>query len=162
MIVRAIVRATAVNDALPVRPMLLPVAAIFVALGPLIGGVLVALALGIVVVIHQGTLAPLPAILVATPMLAYGFGSVLALLIGLVVALSRHYGGRTTLATPLAATILVYGSAALLNTIAGESALAVWLHTALPVSLASAKFVLLPMLLAAVACWQIGRKARLL
>ncbi|MCW5683999.1 MAG: hypothetical protein KIT85_06345 [Pseudolabrys sp.] len=153
---------TAVHDAMPVRPMLLPVAAIFVALGPLIGGVLVALALGIVMAIQQSTLASLPAILVATPMLAYGFGSVLALLIGLTVALSRRYGGRTTVATPLAATVLVYGSAALLNTLAGEGVTAAWLHAALPVSLASAKFMLLPMLLAAVACWQIGRKARLL
>ena len=95
-------------------------------------------------------------------MLAYGFGGVLALLIGLVVALSRLVGGRTTLATPLAATILVYGSAVLLNTVAGEGAFAAWLRAALPVSLASAKFMLLPMVLAAVACWQIGRKARLL
>ncbi len=153
---------TTLSDTTTRRSTVLPVVAIFVALGPLVGGLLVALALGIVVAIHQGTLAPLPGIVVATPMLAYGFGGVLALLIGLVVALSRLVGGRTTLATPLAATILVYGSAVLLNTVAGEGAFAAWLRAALPVSLASAKFMLLPMVLAAVACWQIGRKARLL
>lgn len=153
---------TTLYDTPAPRSTVLPVVAIFVALGPLVGGLLAALALGIVVAVHQGTLAPLPGIVVATPMLAYGVGGVLALLIGLVVAMSRLVGGRTTLATPLAATILVYGSAALLNTVVGGGVLAAWLHAALPVSLASAKFMLLPMLLAAVACWQVGRKARLL
>lgn len=143
-------------------PNVVSIAAIFVALGPLFGGLLVALALGIVVAVHQGTVTPLPGIMVATPMLAYGSGGVLALLIGLVVAMSRLCGGRTTLATPLAATVLVYGAAALLNSMAGEGVVAAWLQAALPVSLAPAKFVLLPMLLAAVACWQVGRKARLL
>lgn len=153
---------TAMQDTLTTRPTVLPVVALFIVLGPLIGGLLVALALGIVVAVHQGTLAPMPAMVMTTPMLAYGFGTVMALFIGLVVAVSRLCGGRTTLATPLAATVLVYGSAVLLNVIAGEGALAAWLHAVLPVSLATAKFVLLPMLLAAVACWQIGCRARLL
>ena len=78
---------TTLSDTSTRRSTVLPVVAIFVALGPLVGGLLVALALGIVVAIHQGTLAPLPGIVVATPMLAYGFGGVLALLIGLVVDL---------------------------------------------------------------------------
>ncbi|HWM82701.1 MAG TPA: hypothetical protein VNQ56_11635 [Pseudolabrys sp.] len=138
---------------------LVPVALIFVMLGPLIGGVLASLAFGAVIMPFRPAIVfDLPVMVLETARLAYGFGAALALLIGLVVTLSRICGGRTTIATPLAAAVLVYGAGLVLS----GSSVGPMVAALLPTSPTSVKFLLLPMLVASAACWRLAREVKLL
>jgi hypothetical protein len=137
---------------------LVPVALIFVLFGPLVGGVLASLAIGVVMMPFRPMIVlDLPVMLLETSMLAYGFGAVMALLTGLIVAFSRICGGRTTVATPIAAVALVYATGIAL----GESSIGTVTAQLLPVSSASVKFLLLPMFVASVACWRFARVLKL-
>jgi hypothetical protein len=135
-----------------------PVALIFVTFGPLIGGVLASLALGAVVMpFRPAVVFDLPRMMLETSMLAYGVGAVLAFFTGLIVALSRICGGHTTIATPIAAAALVYAlGIALSGSVIGPT-----VAVLMPASPTLVKFLLLPILVASVACWRLARGVKL-
>lgn len=146
------------RDEWPWFARILPVTLIFGLLGPLVGGVLASLALGAVVMpLRPAVILDLPRMMLETSMLAYGFGAALALVIGVIVALSRICGGRTTIATPIAAVALIYALVIALHT----SAVAPIVAMLLPASPGSVKFLLLPTLVASVACWRLARGVKL-
>jgi hypothetical protein len=146
------------RDEWPWFARMLPVTLIFGLLGPLVGGVLASLVLGAAVVpFRPAVILDLPRMMVETSMLAYGFGAALALVIGMIVALSRICGGRTTIATPIAAVALAYALGIALKT----SAVGPVVAMLLPASPASVKFLLLPTLVASVACWRLARGVKL-
>jgi len=92
-----------------------------------------------------------------TAVFSYVFGGILAVLTGIMVAISRLVGGHTTILTPVFACVVANGAAALVNSMIETKSLQLSLPGKLPLTAG-----LLPAsLFAAIVCWRLAKWWRL-
>lgn len=92
-----------------------------------------------------------------TAVFSYVFGGILAVLTGIMVAVSRIVGGHTTILTPVFASVVANGAAALVNSMIETKSLQLSLPGQLPLTAG-----LLPAsMFAAILCWRLAKWWRL-
>lgn len=92
-----------------------------------------------------------------TAVFSYVFGGILAILTGVMVAASRIVGGHTTILTPVFASVVANGAAALVNSMIATKSLQLSLPGQLPLTAG-----LLPAsMFAAILCWRLAKWWRL-
>jgi hypothetical protein len=92
-----------------------------------------------------------------TGVFSYVFGGVVALLTGVMVAVSRIAGGQTTILTPIFAAVAANGLAVLLNMAVATNSLELRLPGKVPLTAG-----LLPSsIFAAILCWLLAKKWKL-
>lgn len=152
----------AARGEMPVWLRSLGIVVVFVVLGPPIGGysllviafVLKAAANGINWERLSETFA---GAMFFTAVFSYVFGGILAILTGIMVAVSRIVGGHTTILTPIFASVVANGAAALVNSMIETKSLQLSLPGKLPLTAG-----LLPAsLFAAILCWRLAKWWRL-
>ena len=152
----------AVSDELPVLLRSLGIVGVFLFIGPPIGGyALLVIIFGMGVADHGINWQRLSDAFIGamffTAVFSYVFGGMLALLTGLLVALSRVVGGRTTILTPIFAAVAANGSVVLLNMVVATKSLELSLPGKLPLTAG-----LLPSsMFAAILCWWLTKKWKL-
>jgi uncharacterized membrane protein YdbT with pleckstrin-like domain len=146
------------SDELPVVLRTLGIVGIFLFIGPPLGGyTLLVIIFFMGVADHGIDWARLSDAFVGamffTAVFSYVFGGVLALLTGLMVALSRVIGGRTTILTPIFAAVAANGVDVLVNTVIATNALELSLPGKVPLTAG-----LLPSsIFAAILCWRLAK-----
>jgi hypothetical protein len=152
----------AASDELPILLRTFGIVGVFLFIGPPIGGyALLVIIFGMGVADHGINWQRLSDAFVGamffTAVFSYVFGAMLALLTGIMVAVSRVVGGRTTILTPIFASVLANGVAVLLNTVVATKSLELSLPGRVPLTAG-----LLPSsMFAAILCWWLTKKWKL-
>jgi hypothetical protein len=147
---------------MPVVLRVLGIVLLFLLIGPPIGGyALLVIAFAMKAAVHGIDWARLSdAFLGAmffTAVFSYVFGGMVALLTGVLVAVSRIVGGHTTILTPIFAAVAANGLAVLLNMVAATKSLELSLPGKVPLTAG-----LLPSsIFAAILCWLLAKKWKL-
>ena len=150
------------SDQLPVALRVLGIVGIFLFIGPPLGGYTLLLIIFFMGVADHGIdwarlSDAFAGAMFFTAVFSYVFGGVLALLTGLMVALSRAVGGRTTMLTPVFAAVLANGVVVLANTVIATKSLELSLPGKLPLTAG-----LLPSsIFAAILCWRLAKRWKL-
>jgi hypothetical protein len=150
------------SDQLPVVLRVLGIVGVFLFIGPPLGGYTLLLIIFVMGVIDHGInwarlSDAFAGAMFFTAVFSYVFGGVLALLTGLMVALSRAVGERTTILTPIFAAVLANGVVALANTVIATKSLELSLPGKLPLTAG-----LLPSsIFAAILCWRLAKRWKL-
>jgi hypothetical protein len=135
---------------------------VFAVIGPFVAG-----SVALVFILAAGSfkkglhIGDVPALLGLTglafnmmPIVAYVFGTAVAVLTGLITAITRAWAGPTTVVTPLAAATTALGISVLINAIfPGRLA-----YFFFPDTLDGALTFLVPSWLAAVVCWTAAKR----
>jgi hypothetical protein len=152
----------AVSDELPVVLRILGIVGVFLFIGPPIGGyalLVIVFAMGVADhgINWQRLSDAFAGAMFFTAVFSYVFGGMLALLTGILVALSRVVGGRTTILTPIFAALAANGVVVLLNMVVATKSLELDLPGKLPLTAG-----LLPSsMFAAILCWLLAKKWKL-
>ena len=147
---------------LPVWLRSLGIVLVFVVLGPPIGGyALLVIAFGFKAAANgidwERLSETITGAIFFTAVFSYVFGGILAVLTGIMVAVSRIVGGHTTILTPVFASVVANGAAALVNSLIETKSLQLSLPGKLPLTAG-----LLPAsLFAAILCWRLAKWWRL-
>jgi hypothetical protein len=92
-----------------------------------------------------------------TAVFSYVFGGILAILTGVMVAVSRIVGGHTTILTPVFASVVANGAAALVNSMIATKSV----QPSLPGQLPLTAGLLPASMFAAILCWRLAKWWRL-
>ena len=152
----------AANGELPAWLRTLGIVLVFLIVGPPLGGYTLLAIIFVMGVVDHGInwerlSEAFAGAMFFTAVFSYVFGGILAILTGIIVAVSRIVGGHTTILTPVFASVVANGAAALVNSIIATKSLQLSLPGKLPLTAG-----LLPAsMFAAILCWRLAKWWRL-